>query len=110
VGLVVSGSKPIRVWALFRKQMGAKVLSFDCSASRMITYDDDTQIEWLIKEVGNEETARNMIQLAVLIGSTFNYPIPVVTDGKHGKTGVKYDLECNTMMVGFGMAAGSREG
>lgn len=76
----------------------------------MVIYDDDDQTEWLIREIGDKKTAVNMIQLAVRIGTVFDYPIPVVTESKHhGKVGIRYERESNTIMVGFGLSVGNRD-
>jgi hypothetical protein len=50
-----------------------------------------------------------MIKLAVYIGET--YPCPVVTKTPEGKIiGVRYDKAAGSLMTGFGLAVGSKEG
>lgn len=70
-------------------------------------YDDDDQVDWLINEIGNRETALRMVNTAVLLSRNLDYPFPVVTDGKHGKVGIRYSQDC--LMTGFGLAVGSRD-
>jgi len=64
---------------------------------------------FLTREIGDEETVVNMIKLAVYIGDA--YPCPVVTKTPEGKIiGVRYDKAAGSLMTGFGLAVGSKEG
>jgi hypothetical protein len=63
---------------------------------------------FLTRETGDEETAVNMIKLAVYIGDT--HPCPVVTKTPEGEIiGVRYKAT-GSLMAGFGLAVGSKEG
>jgi hypothetical protein len=67
------------------------------------------EIGFLAREVEDEETAANMVKLAVYIGET--YPCPVVAKTPKGEMiGVRYDKKTGSLITGFGLAVGSREG
>jgi len=76
-------------------------------------YDDDDQVDWLIKEIDDEETALRMVNTAFRIAIALDYPFPVVTEGKHGKVGVRAtswdEPSAGTFMVGYGISTGSIE-
>jgi hypothetical protein len=70
--------------------------------------DTTRETQFLSREIGDEETAANMVRLAVYIGET--YPCPVVTKTPKGEMiGVRYDKVTGSLITGFGLAVGAKE-
>lgn len=69
-----------------------------------------TNFKWLVTEIGDRETAERMVGTATVIGIMFDYPIPVVTDGKNGKVGVIWVEETDSLITGYGLSTGNRDG
>jgi hypothetical protein len=55
--------------------------------------------EFLAREIGDDDTARNMVDLAIYVGTGQDYPVPVVTHGIHGEVGVRYERKLGSLWV-----------
>jgi hypothetical protein len=74
----------------------------------MKTERADHVVTWLTKETGDQDVAMRMVRTAFGVGLSQNYPIPVVTEGKNGKVGVKLGAG-TTLIYGYSLAVGDRD-